>query len=192
MVGVVGTEDGRTTVSADGRGWCVPVSVLCTVLNSSTGTRASRLRKPSAKPHSLTSFFFLKKSDSELSSAVGKKGMDDIVCSCGLHCAARTAEAPATQRVVGGDRRARGWSFRSSALHQSCACTHRHRVWFLCCLSSQIACDFILRRHQYLCCSRGMVRVSMVGLRTFHFGTASEVSPEENPAHRYFLPHFHK
>ena len=56
--------------------------------------------------------------------------------------AARTAEAPATRRVVEG-RRSRGWSFRSGTLHQSCACTHRHNVWFLCCLSSQETCDFV-------------------------------------------------
>ena len=39
-----------------------------------------------------------------------------------------------------------------------------------------------------LCFSRGMVRVSIVGLRTC---TASEVPPGENPTHRYLLPHFH-
>ena len=35
-VGVVQSQDGSITMSVDGRGWCVPVSVLCTVPNSST------------------------------------------------------------------------------------------------------------------------------------------------------------
>ena len=53
-------------------------------------------------------------------------------------------------------------------------CTHRHRVWFLCCLTSQVACDFTLRRHWCLCFSPGMVRVSIVGLRTPQIGTTPE------------------
>ena len=98
-----------------------------------------------------------------------------------------TAEAPATRRVVGRGRRSRGWSFRLGTLHQSCACTHRHRVWFLFCLSSRPACDFIPRRHQCLCFSRGKVTVPMVGLRASQFGTASEVPPGKLPAHRHLL-----
>ena len=35
-VGVVRTEDGSIAMSVDGRGWSLPVSSLCTVLNSST------------------------------------------------------------------------------------------------------------------------------------------------------------
>ena len=35
-VGVVRTEDGSITMSVDGHGWSLPVSTLCTVLNSST------------------------------------------------------------------------------------------------------------------------------------------------------------
>ena len=35
-VGVVRTEDGSITLSVAGRGWSLPVSTLCTVLNSST------------------------------------------------------------------------------------------------------------------------------------------------------------
>ena len=84
---------------------------------------------------------------------------------------------------------ARGWSFRFGTLHQSCACTHRHRIWFLFCLSSQPACDFTLRRHQCLCFSRGMVPVPMVGLRASQFGTESEVPPAELPFHRHLLTH---
>ena len=34
-VGLVRTEDGSITMSVDGRGWSLPVSTLCTVLNSS-------------------------------------------------------------------------------------------------------------------------------------------------------------
>ena len=91
--------------------------------------------------------------------------------------------------VVGLGRRSRGWSFRFGTLHQSCACTHRHRIRFPFCLSSQQACDFILRRHQCLCFSRGMVPVPMVGLRASQFGTASEVPPDELPTHRHLLTH---
>ena len=105
------------------------------------------------------------------------------------HGTAQTAVARATQRVVGCGRRSRGWSFRFGTLHQSCACTHRHRIWFLFCLSSQLACDFIPRRHQCLCFSRGMVPVPMVGLQTSQCGTASEVPPGEFPTHRHLLTH---
>ena len=41
--------------------------------------------------------------------------------------------------------------------------------------------SFILRRHQCLCFSRGMVPVPMVGLRASQFGTALEVPPGELP-----------
>ena len=91
---------------------------------------------------------------------------------------------------MGRGRRSRGWSFRFGTLHQSCACTHRHRIWFLSCLLSQQACDFILWRHQCLCFSRGMVPVLTVGLRASQFGTASEVPPGELPFHRHLLTYF--
>ena len=62
-VGVV-REDGSTTMSVDGRGWSLPVSTLCTVLNSSTdkfvlvSLHLGSPRKPSAKPRFLISSSF--------------------------------------------------------------------------------------------------------------------------------------
>ena len=78
---------------------------------------------------------------------------------------AHTAEAPVTRRVEGRGRRFGGWSFRFGALHQSCACTHRHRMWFL-------------------------FPVPMVGLQASQFGTAPEIPPRELPIHRHVLTYF--
>ena len=129
----------------------------------------------------------------------GRVKTEDIVRCCGLDGTAaqrtRQSRAQHTQQrhrrhgVVG--RRSRGWSFRFGTLHQSCACTHRHRIWFLFCLSSQQACDFILRRHQCLCFSRGMVPVPMVGLRSLSVwhrvgGSTRGVSKTPSPSDTYF------
>ena len=98
-------------------------------------------------------------------SAQGSRGLDSTSHSEHDRAGNSTHSRPATRRVVEGGRRSRVWSFRFGTLHQSCACTHRHRIWFLFCLSSQLACDFIQRRYQCLCFSGGMVPVPMVGLR---------------------------
>ena len=65
----------------------------------------------------------------------------------------------------------------------------RHRMWFLFCLSSQPACDFIPRRHQCLCFSRGMVPVPMVGLRGLSVRHRAGGSTRELPTHRHLLTH---
>ena len=57
-VGVVRTEDGSITMSVDGRGWSLPVSTLCTVLNSSTDkgvTVSLHLGSPGSRRRSLVS-----------------------------------------------------------------------------------------------------------------------------------------
>ena len=184
-------------MSVDGRGWSLPVSTLCTVLNSRTDKGVSS-RKPSAKPR-----FLISSCDKQfgvfIDGRVKKEQMTsyaavDLIAQCTANTTeqgtAHTAEAPATRRVVGRGRRSRGWSFRFGTLHESCVCTHRHRIWFLSCLLSQIACDFTLRRHQCLCFSRGMVPVPMVGLRASQFGTAWEVPPGDLPKHRHLLTLF--
>ena len=176
------------------------MSTLCTVLNSNTDKGVLVSLHLGSPPNAVgeTSLLDLVTflSVSEHSSAVGEKGTDDIVRCCGLDSTAHSEHAQHTQqrhtgdrRVVGRGRRSRGWSFRFGTLHQSCACTHRHRVWFLFRLSSQQACDFIQRRHQCICSSRGMVLVPLEGLRASPFGTASEVPPEELPTTRHLLTH---
>ena len=49
-VGVVRTEGGSITVSVDGRGWSLPVSALCTVLNSSTDKGRRGFAAPGLSP----------------------------------------------------------------------------------------------------------------------------------------------
>ena len=110
---------------------------------------------------------------------------------------AHTAEAPATREVVGCGRHSRGLSFPFGTLHQSCACTHRHRTWFLFCLSSQPTCDFILRRQHCLCFSLGTVLVLMVGrssgLSVWHRvgGSTRGASYTLSPSDTYFSGRFH-
>ena len=183
------------------RGWTrrnLPVSTLCTVLNSSTDkgvTVLLDLGSP-AKPRFLISSCFKR-----LGAFIGGRIKEQMTSYAAVDLIAQrtantteqgtahTAEAPATQGVVECGRRSRGWSFRFGALCQSCPCTHRHRIWFLFCPSSQPACDFIQQRHQCICFSRGMVPVPVVGLRVSQFGTASEVPPKELPRHRHLLTH---
>ena len=105
----------------------------------------------------------------------GRVKADDILRCCGFDSTAHSEHDRAGHsthsRGTGNTEGGGAWP-----------CTHRHRVWFLFCLSSQQACDFILR-HKCFCCSRGMVPVPTVGLRASQFGTASEVPPVELAAH---------
>ena len=189
-------------MSVDGRDWSLSVRTLCTVLNSRTDKGVMVSLHLGSRPEAVGETSLL---DLVMFQAIrsfrrrsGKKEQMTPYAAVGMIAqrtanmteqgTAHTAEAPATRRVVGRGRRSRGWSFRFGTLHQSCACTHRHRVWFLFCLSSQQACDFI-RRHHCLCFSRGMVPVPMVGLWASQFGTALEVPPGELPAHRHLLTH---
>ena len=199
-VGVVRTEDGSITLSVDGCGWTLPVSTICTVLNSSADKGVVVSLHLDSLPEAvgeaslldLVMFQAIRSIHRRLSK---KEQMTSYAAVDLMDSAQRTeegtahtAEASATRRVVERGR-SRGWSFRFGTSHQSCACTHRRRVWFLFCLSSQPVRDFILRRHQCLCFSRGMVPVPMVGLRASQFGTASELPPGELPTHRHLLTH---
>ena len=163
-VGVVRTEDGSIIMSVDGRGWSLPVSTLWTVLNSSTDKDVVVSLHLGSLPEAVGEASLL---DLAMFQAIrsihrrsGKKeqmtshAAVDLIAQRKANTTeqgtAHTAEAPATRREWERGRRSLGWSFRFGTLHQSCACTHRHRIWFLSCLSSQLACDFMLRRHQCL------------------------------------------
>ena len=160
MVDVVRSRSVRRRKHHHVRRWTrlePPVSAFCTVQNSSTDKGVMVSLHLGSQPTSRR----------EQSSAVGQKRTDDIVRCCGVHSTAHIEH----DRACG--------SFRSGTLHQSCACTHRHRVWFLFCLSPQLACDFIPRRHQCLCLFSLRGSRPMVGLRASQFGTALKVPPGE-------------
>ena len=178
------------------------MSTLCTVLNSSTDKGvmvSSRLGFPleAVGEDSLLDLVMFQAirsihrrlgEEEQMTSYAAVDLTAQLTADTTEQGTAHTAEAPSTRRVVGRGCRSRGWSFRFGTSHQSCACLHRHRIWFLSCLSSRPAGDFILRRHQCLCFSGGsMVPASMVGLRASQFGTASEVPTRELPTHRHIL-----
>ena len=116
-VGVV-REDGSITMSVDGRGWSLPVSTLCTVLNSSTDKFVLVSLHLGSPPEAVgeASLLDLVKF-SAVRSIHRRSGKEEQMTShAAVHMVAQrtantteqgtahTAEAPATRRVVGRGR----------------------------------------------------------------------------------------
>ena len=189
-VGVVRTADGSITMSADGRGWSLPVSTLCTVLNSSTDngvTVSLHLGFPleavgEASLLDLIKFSAVRSTHRRW----GKKeqmtsyAWVDMTAQRAADRAGHSTHSRGTGDTKGGGGVAVVLVVGRSASAR-CTSAARARIaiayGFCFCPSSQPACDFIPRRHQCLCFSRGKVPVPMVGLRASQFGTASEVPP---------------
>ena len=188
-------------MSVAGRGWSLPVSTLCTVLNSRTDQGVMvplhlGTRKPSAKPRFLISSRFFQ----AFRSIHRRSGKKEQMTSCAAVdlIAQRTRQSRAQHTQQRHVRHGGWWGVavvlvvgRSVSARYTSPAHARIAIasgfCFVFHLSQLVTSSY--SGTSALCFSRGMVPVPMVGLRASRFDTASEVPPGELPAHSHLLTH---